>query len=408
MEIATILFTYNRPQHTTKVLEGLKKSEMLPSRLIIFQDGVKETTEISDWKKVGEIISKVEWCDTEIHIIPENQGLANSIIAGVPYAFEKYDAVIVLEDDCVPHPKFMTYMIAGLNKYERQKQVYSIGGGDTRAANLQEEKEDAYFCGRICSCGWGTWKDRWNQYERDYMLLKRIKKDPESNERLCIWGNDLENHIIGNITGQCDSWAVFWALKVIEKGGYCLSPYESLITNIGYDGTGVHSGTNKVDMKVRPADKMDDFILPDEVRFSDECKEVYRELLAVTPPIERYRCYQNILISWVEMKQRGRSLKSIGDNQNKAIAVWGKGRICDLLIQELEGRDEKIEYIIESNQSVEKYHDIPVVSIEELPESVKTIVVIPVYDMERINRKIEKSGKNVEAVKMDELIMKSE
>lgn len=406
MDIATIIFTYNRPEHTAKVLEGLKGSEKPPSKLIIFQDGIKETTDISDWEKVGEIISKVEWCDTEIHITPENRGLADSIIAGVSYAFEKYDAVIVLEDDCVPHPKFMTYMIDGLNKYEAYKQVYSIGGGDTWPINLTKEKEDAYFCGRISSLGWGTWKDRWAQFERDYMLLKRIRNDPESNERLCTWGNDLENHLIGNITGQCDSWAVFWALKVIEKGGYCLMPYESLISNIGCDGTGVHSGTYEVNIDYRSADNMDDLILPDEVRFSDECKEAYKELLTVTPRIERYRCYQNILISWVEMKQRGGLLKSIGEDKNKAIAAWGKGPICDLLISELEGRDERIEYIIESIRGEEQYHGIPVVSIDGLPESIKTIVVIPVYDMEKINRKIEESGKKFNAVVgIDQLIM---
>lgn len=406
MRIATIIFTYNRPEHTTKVLDALKRNEILPSKLFIFQDGLKESTNISDWEKVGQIIRNVEWCDTEVHIMSKNQGLANSVISGVSYVFEKYDAVIVLEDDCVPHPKFMTYMIASLNKYEDQKQVYSIGG-DTWPINLQKKREDAYFCGRILSCGWGTWKDRWSQYERDYMILKRIKSNPESNERLSIWGSDLESQLIGNITGQCDSWAVFWALKVIEKGGYCLVPYESLIINIGYDGTGVHSGTNKIDINYRPIDNMDDYILPDEINFSEECKEAYKEFRSTTPRIEKLRCYQNILTSWVAMKQRGRSISSIyGDGAN-FIAVWGKGRICDLLIQEWEGR-QNIAYIIESRQASEQYHGIPIISINELPITVKTIVVIPVYDMEKIKRKIQKSGKIVDVVGIDELIMMSE
>lgn len=406
MKIATIIFTYSRPEHTTKVLEALKRNEILPSKLFIFQDGLKESTNISDWEKVGQVIQNVDWCDTEVHITSKNQGLANSVISGVSYVFEKYDAVIVLEDDCVPHPKFMTYMIASLNKYEDQKQVYSIGG-DTWPINLQKEGADAYFCGRILSCGWGTWKDRWSQYERDYMILKRIKSNPESNERLSIWGGDLESHLIGNITGQCDSWAVFWALKVIEKGGYCLVPYESLITNIGYDGTGVHSGTNKIDINYRPIDNMDDYILPDEIGFDEECKEAYKEFRSTTPRLEKLRCYQDILTSWVAMKQRGSSIGSIYGDSANSVAVWGKGRICDLLIQEWEGR-VNITYIIESRKTGEEYHGIPIVSINELPLTVKTIVVIPVYDMEKIKRKIQKSGKVVAVVGIDELIMKSE
>lgn len=402
MEIATLLFTYNRPYHTGKVLEGLKKNEILPSKLIIFQDGMNESTDISDWKKVGQIIQEIEWCNTEVHITHINKGLAESIISGVTYALEKYDAVIVLEDDCVPHRKFMPYMISCLNKYENAKQVYSVGGCSW-PVTLQKGENDAYFCGRISSLGWGTWKDRWIQYERDYTMLKRIMDNKQAKERLEIWGNDLEKQLFGNITGQNDSWAVFWALKVIEKGGYCLSPYESLITNIGFDGTGRHSGTKEMEIEYRAANNMNDYVLPETIQFSEECKKKYRELLSVTPPIEKFKCYQTILISWIMRKQKGKDIRSISKNRKTPIAVWGKGQLCDLLIQEWEGI-ERIEYIIESKPRLQRYHDIPVISINELPLEIKTIVVIPVYDMEVIERKIKESREDINVIGINELV----
>ena len=42
MKIATIIFVYNRSNHTKAVLEGLKHNYILPEMLFIFQDGLKD------------------------------------------------------------------------------------------------------------------------------------------------------------------------------------------------------------------------------------------------------------------------------------------------------------------------------------------------------------------------------
>lgn len=49
---------------------------------------------------------------------------------------------------------------------------------------------DVYGCGRISSWGWGTWRDRWEQYSVDNNALKRLKEDKSRN--LAVWENDLE------------------------------------------------------------------------------------------------------------------------------------------------------------------------------------------------------------------------
>lgn len=404
MEIAVVVFAYNRPDHIQKVLEALESSDTSFSKLIIFQDGMKKSTNISEWEMVGRVIKQIKWCNTEIHIASENKGLSESVVAGVTDVLNRYEAVIVLEDDCVPHPKFLSYMIGGLNKYKDKKQVYSIEGGETwPPVNLPKKNvEDAFFCGRISSLGWGTWRDRWSQYERNYMLLKKIRSTPQAKKRLDIWGRDLEDQLVGNITGRCDSWAVFWALKVIEKGGYCLRPYESLITNIGYDGTGVHSGAARIEIKYRDKDNMEDHVLPDLIQYNTECEEIYKAFLPV-PAYKKWECYQKILELWVGMKQRGKSIRIIGQDDEDSLAIWGKGSICDLLLQELED-SKKIKYIIESTPSIDQYRGIPVIPFEELPEDVKIIVVIPIYILESIQWRVKNSKRDIFVVGIDELI----
>ena len=111
MKIGTILFTYHRSEHTQKVLEALEKNDVLPWKLYIFQDGIKESTNYSEWKKVNKIIRNINWCETKIYISEENKGLAKSVIMGINQVFQECDAAIILEDDCVPCKEYMSFMI---------------------------------------------------------------------------------------------------------------------------------------------------------------------------------------------------------------------------------------------------------------------------------------------------------
>ncbi|RZL49297.1 MAG: sugar transferase, partial [Pedobacter sp.] len=43
-----------------------------------------------------------------------------------------------------------------------------------------------------------------------------------------------------------NSWAIRWYASIFLKGGLTLNPSQSLVNNIGHDGTGVHSGINDI------------------------------------------------------------------------------------------------------------------------------------------------------------------
>lgn len=402
MKIATILFTYNRPVHTKKVLEALSQNEESPQTLLIFQDGMKESTNKDDWESVGKLIQEVSWCKCEVHISERNKGLAASIVSGINYAFRENDAVIVLEDDCVPHPKYLRFMYACLHKYEKEVRVYSVGGCPEPIDIDREAGTDAYFCGRFSSLGWGTWKDRWKEYERDYSILKRIKEDPEGRERLRIWGNDLEAHLLGTVTGQCDSWAVFWALKLIEKDACFLCPYESLITNIGFDGSGVHSGVERIDREYRAADNRDDLRLPDQIEITESARSGYMDMLLTASFEERSSSYRELLCKWIVCKQKDRPISfDFGENN---IAFWGKGWLFDLLQAEF-GEKLHVRCIIETYPTCGNYRGIPVYSANEIPDEIDLILVIPFCDIDIIRRKILRRRPDIKQILgVDELI----
>ena len=277
MKTAAILFTYNRPWHTSKVLEGLSRNTVMPDKLYIFHDGKKDITNEDDWNKVEDIIRDVDWCGCEVITSAINKGLADSVVFGINYVFKSYDAVIVLEDDCVPAENFVSFMMQCFEKYKNDEKVFSVSGY-SYPIDIQEDEFDIYGCGRSSSWGWGTWGDRWKIFNKDYELIRRIKQEENMSRYLAIWGNDLEDMVVGNVRGTIDSWAVFWALNIISKGGICINPYKSLIKNIGLDGTGVHCGNDKTYEVLLSREGKKIFNLPDKIDFREEVVEAFAPL----------------------------------------------------------------------------------------------------------------------------------
>lgn len=400
MKIATILFTYDRSKHTRKVIEALAVNTKKPEKLFVFQDAAEAGDDLAEWEKVKEIITDITWCDTEVHIADKKKGCSRSIIDGIDYVLQEYEAVIVLEDDCVPHPQFLSYMDQALRKYKNFPKVYSVGGY-AWDVDLPLSQMDAYFNGRTSSWGWGTWRDRWAQFQEDYRIVRKIKKTEEGKERLSLWGADLENMVIGNVTGACDAWDVFWSLTVIKNDGVCLSPYDSLILNIGMDGSGTHCGVRKDEGKNFKKKYQTSFALPEEIKISRECKQEFYNLFLRTHGVEKLQSYQNVLLKWLGIKQMGGKVKE--EKVRNPAAIWGKGAICDLLLQELQGIAD-IKCILETYPSVDGYKGIQVCGIAELPVEVKTIFVIPFFDIEQISYKAKKWRTDVEFIGIDRFV----
>lgn len=384
MKIATILFTYNRSWHTKQVLDALMENTRIPDKLYIFQDGLREENHRMEWEKVNLLIKTIDFCDCEVIVSDRNKGLADSIIFGVNYAFQKYDAVIVLEDDCVPHRLFMEYMFASLNKYEKESQVFSVSAY-TNPVEVEKNGTDAYFTRRAESLGWGTWKDKWEKhFQVDYRIFARMKKNPELLEQYRIWGGDLLETVHGNVDGRCNSWAVFWALKTIEDQGYCLAPYESLVNNIGFDGTGVHSSDAEFVQIVRAKENMTPLVLPDEIRFPDQYEKTFGNFFwkPAISTTQRLQIYNSILVKWVE-KGDHHILQYFQEKKIKSVAIWGKGNLCRLLIGKI-NEVVHIKCIVTSlPESGEVYEGVKVYDINSIPE-VDLMIVIPIYDFEEI------------------------
>ena len=152
-EIPVILVTYNRPEHTKHVIASLRKHNV--KNLYIFSDAPKIDKDIEDVKETRKVIKTIDWTTPNVIYQEVNQGLAISITSAVDLVFEKYDRVILLEDDCVPHEYFFRFMNECLTRYENNEKVFGISGYTVPLSDdlLEEYKNDVYFFPRIGSWG---------------------------------------------------------------------------------------------------------------------------------------------------------------------------------------------------------------------------------------------------------------
>jgi hypothetical protein len=238
------LFVFNRPWHTRQTVEALQLNELAhQSDLFVFSDGPK--TE-ADQKKVQEVrtyIRKLRGFKSISLLEREtNRGLAQSIISGVTDLINDHGRVIVLEDDLVTSRYFITFMNQALDKYEKEPRVMHISGYMYPIREF-EKLPASFFYRETHSWGWGTWKRAWDHFEPNPQHLLLLLTKQGLIEEFDISGAKRFSTMLKHqISGYTDSWMIRWYASAFLNRGLCLYPSKSLVSNIGNDGSGTHTG----------------------------------------------------------------------------------------------------------------------------------------------------------------------
>jgi hypothetical protein len=264
------IFLYKRPEHARRTLSYLQKNYLSEeSRLFIFCDAAKTPADEASVKAVRQIAENVSGFKS-IKIISRNQnlGLANSIISGVTQLVNEYGKVIVFEDDLLSSPYSLRFFNDALNYYAHQEQVMHIGAYmfDLKDKSLPE----TFFFRAAFSWGWATWARAWNNFEPDVDKLM-AQFDAEKINRFSVESSmNFWRQMKDFKAGKNNSWAIRWYASVFLKNGLTLNPRNSLIHNIGHDGSGTHSNienTYQVQIAQQPVTYFPDIIKEDEAAY---------------------------------------------------------------------------------------------------------------------------------------------
>lgn len=156
-----IIFVYNRLNHTKQTIEALAQNKLAAETdIIIYSDGPKTAiveTKVDELRKYLKKITGFK--SITINERKENLGLAKSIVAGVSEVISQHGKVIVLEDDIVTSPFFLTFMNKALDHFENVERVWHISGWNYPIDS--SDLDDVFFWRAMNCWGWATWADRW-------------------------------------------------------------------------------------------------------------------------------------------------------------------------------------------------------------------------------------------------------
>jgi len=272
------LFVYNRPDHTRRTISYLQQNLLADeSRLYIFCDAAKTDADKPKVEQVRQLVKDVSgFKSVKVILRNHNLGLAESIISGVTQLVYEYGKVIVFEDDILSSPYTLQYFNDALTKYANQEQVMHIGA---YMYNLHDKKlPETFFYRAATSWGWATWARAWKNFEPDVdKLIDQF--DTLKIARFSIEGKmNFWKQIEQFKAGKNNSWAIRWYASIFLKNGLTLNPSQSLIQNIGHDGTGVHS--NKEDMYHVQMGRKQVTQFPDTIEENEEAYKAIKNFLA--------------------------------------------------------------------------------------------------------------------------------
>jgi len=235
------LFVYNRLNHVKKVIEALKKNHTAEkSKIYIFSDFSDSDKEQNKIRKIREYLRSINGFK-ELNIIQRknNYGTSKNITAGLNYIFEKHDKCIILEDDILVSKNFLSQMNYFLAKFNKNKQIASIEGF-MFPVNFRKDIPDYFFLKGTGCWGWATWRRSWKNYEISVQkLLKKFSGKKELVTEFDYYNSYPYYKMLKRQKySKKKSWAIRWYASNFIKNNYTIYFKNTLVKNIGLDGTG--------------------------------------------------------------------------------------------------------------------------------------------------------------------------
>lgn len=250
VDIAIAIFAFRRPNTLKQLLNSLELNGSLDTFTIycfvdypvLEADSAKNTEVLKILRSFGTRHA------IKIFQARHNLSVNLSIRSGLQKVLNEHEAVIVLEDDLIVSKYFLSYMRNALTKYRYKTQVFSISG---YKYPISSDHKGFFLTGADC-WGWATWANRWTLVEWNVMKIIANLARKGRMKRFNLDGKGpFTGMLINSMLGLNNSWAIRVHAWALSNKYLTLYPGNSLVKNIGFDGSGSHSGTTNVyDVKI--------------------------------------------------------------------------------------------------------------------------------------------------------------
>lgn len=252
-----LLITFNRPEHTRRVLAEILKQE--PQDLYICQDGARDGNEKDRIKcqEVRDVINELTSAYAVGHpsfslftlYSSLNLGCGPGPQAGITWFFENVERGIIMEDDCLPHPDFFGYCEELLERYKDNPLVQFIN------STLYHDRwkcEASYgFSHYMVTGAWAAWRETWQGFDLDLLNLnawqfrKHVLWLTKNRAEANWWYFKVKE--IQKDRSKKSYWDYQMQIHLFRNSALTIHPKVNLISNIGFDAEGTHTTFNNGD-----------------------------------------------------------------------------------------------------------------------------------------------------------------
>lgn len=224
---------HDRPEHLGVTLEALSRcAEFSECPLFIFCDAPRSGHHA---KRAGEVrqLSHKWVAERGGRVIerPSNMGFGN-LVDAVTALCNEYGCAIVVEDDVVAAPDFLSFMRSSLTRYENEERVYNVNG--FMFFDAHPPQPTTLFLPTAFATGWATWQRAWRHFEWRPKGIEKFFADRDRRRQFDFDGKwRISNWLEKAMNGGLACWDPQWAYKIFDSGAVGLFPHQSLIWNTG-------------------------------------------------------------------------------------------------------------------------------------------------------------------------------
>ncbi len=239
-----LIATLNRYEHFKRCVESLSTCKhAADTELYIALDYPLNESHWDGYKRIEKYLDNIKgFKNVIVFRRNKNYGARENFMDARSRIFEKYDRIIISEDDNIFSKDFLNFVNKGLDLFEDREDIFSINGYNYPIAIPRTYPEEVYLWCGFSAWGYGIWKDKFVKVDWSYSGLNTFLGNRAEVKKL----NNIAEHYApalqqivktGHITGDA---LICYHLFISNM--YSVFPVISRVRNTGHEGSGVHCG----------------------------------------------------------------------------------------------------------------------------------------------------------------------
>lgn len=234
MRAPVLIIGFNRPEFVKRRLEELSNSMRLPDFVIVSIDGPRNVSEQKSFSEYRDFLNSNNYpFRMQLILREKNLGCSDHIITAVTEVLQKYDEIVVLEDDVRIGENTFEVLSDGL-EYIQDKSNFGTVGAFSPFHSLPNwvPKKNLWRGSQYFSAwGWATNRNFWNSFVRvneiedlDAFLSNSPSWQCFSARKRKIWGTRFRRGV----------WDFNVQMILFKESKLNLLPYFRVIENEGF------------------------------------------------------------------------------------------------------------------------------------------------------------------------------